>query len=237
MTVGNTDVGLQLPLAISLRPRADFDSFVVGRNAELVNLLRRISVDRPVSSVWIHGPEGRGKTHLLQAICHALGQSGETAVYLPMGEIMGLSAGVFAGIERNAAVLCLDDVEVMAGHPRWEHALFDLYNRAGDAQTTLVLAAHAPPLELNFGLADLRSRLAASVVYRLHALSDADKVAALCRHAQGRGLDLAEPVARYLVAREPRDLVALFGILDRLDRASLEAKRRLTVPFVRRVLD
>jgi DnaA family protein len=74
-------------------------------------------------------------------------------------------------------------------------------------------------------------------VLRILPLSDADKVAALEIKARSLGLELTAPVSRYLISRQQRELPALIRLLEQLDRASLAAQRRLTVPFVKSRLE
>ena len=100
----------------------------------------------------------------------------------------------------------------------------------------MIAASRGAPSGLDFALEDLRSRLAAGGVFHLRELDDADAAAVLGLRAAHRGLDLPDEVARYLLARVPRDMASLCDWLDRLDAASLAAQRRLTVPFVREVL-
>jgi hypothetical protein len=67
-------------------------------------------------------------------------------------------------------------------------------------------------------------------------LDDADKLQALHLRGQARGFELPDDVGGYLLLRLPRDMHALFAVLDRLDYASLAAQRRLTVPFIKSIL-
>jgi DnaA family protein len=97
----------------------------------------------------------------------------------------------------------------------------------------LYVSAKSSPASLNIKLADLISRLNWGPVYQLQVLEDADKVQAMQQRADQRGFELPDEVANYLLSRYPRDLHSLFALLDRLDFASLQAQRRLTIPFVK----
>jgi DnaA family protein len=182
--------------------------------------------------VWLWGASGSGKTHLLQAVCAA---TGEEAAYFPLASL-ALPADSLAGFERSR-VLCVDDVDVVAGDLTWERALFRLFNEAAELRTRLVFAASAPPRQLAWVLEDWRSRAAASVVYQLRELDDAGRIEALRLRAAQRGLQLPYETSEYLLKRMPRDLRSLFDILDQLDEASLAAQRRLTIPFIRDALE
>lgn len=97
-------------------------------------------------------------------------------------------------------------------------------------------AGRAHPQQLGLALPDLVSRLRWGLVFRLLELPEADKKALLQCRARARGLELPGDVLDYLLVHHRRDAAFLFAVLDRLDQASLRAQRRLTIPFVRRVL-
>jgi DnaA family protein len=219
----------QLPLGVRLPTTAVFDSFAPGSNGEVLAALRGATS----APVWLWGARGSGKTHLLQAVC---AQAGGSAAYFPLGRQSELPPESLLGYER-CGVLCLDEVDAVAGERAWEEALFRVFNEAADLGTRLVFAAAAPPRQPSWALEDWRSRAAACVVYQLHELDDAGRVEALRRRAAQRGLELPQETSDYLLRRMPRDLPTLLGILDRLDEASLIAQRRLTVPFIRDALE
>ena len=100
-----------------------------------------------------------------------------------------------------------------------------------------MVSAASAPRECGFKLADLESRLSRLPVFQLHALGEAERAAALQLRAGHRGLDLPDETAVYLLRRVPRDMTSLYAMLDRLDLEALRAKRRLTIPFVRDVLN
>jgi DnaA family protein len=219
----------QLALGVRLRAEAVFESFAPGPNAEPLAALR----DGAAAPLWLWGGRGTGKTHLLQAACAA---AGAAAAYFPLDRSAGLPPDALQGFEA-CRVLCLDDVDAVAGNPAWEQALFRLFNEGTEQRTRLIFAASAAPRQLPWGLEDWRSRAAACVVYQLRDLDDAGRVEALRLRAAQRGLQLPQETCDYLLRRMPRDLPSLFAILDQLDEASLIAQRRLTVPFIRAALE
>ncbi|MEJ2516063.1 MAG: DnaA regulatory inactivator Hda [Gammaproteobacteria bacterium] len=220
----------QLPLAVRLDDAALFSTYHAGPNAEAVAFLRRV-LDVPGPVAWLRGPAASGKTHLLQATCAATPGS----AYLPADDLLCLEPAVLDGWEERSLV-CLDDVDRLAGRDDWEVALFGLFNRLSEAGRRLVVSGQSAPSASGFRLPDLASRLAWGAVFRLQPLGDEDKLRALQLRAAHRGLDLPEDTGRYLLRRLPRDMAQLCGWLDRLDTASLAAQKRLTIPFVREVL-
>jgi DnaA family protein len=225
----------QLPLGLALRDGARFDSFFPGPNREALDSVQLAASGQGESLVFLTGPAGTGKSHLLQAACHHAADSQRAATYLPLRQLIDLAPGVLEGLEQLDLV-CLDDVHLLAGDTAWEHALFDLFNRLREAGGTLLVAGEQRPDLTGFALPDLASRLGWGLTYRLRPLADADMLAALTCRAAGRGLALPEETASYLLKRVPRDPAAVFDLLDRLDQASMVEQRRLTIPFVKAVL-
>lgn len=220
----------QIPLGIQLMDNARFDNFVVGHNETAVYSIKNTMEQY----VYLWGSSGCGKTHLLQALGHAYSKTNLKLSYLPLNNLM-LTPDAFENLEALDLV-CLDNVEFAAGNPMWEEALFNLYNRLRDADTRLVVAAEKSPTGSDFKLADLSSRMCWGPVYHLKTLDDDEKKQALQQRAKNRGLDLDDNVVEYLIKRSSRDMQSLFNLLDKLDKASLVAKRKLTVPFVRELL-
>ena len=226
----------QLPLDLGMREQRDLDSFVPGENAVVVDLIRRMIGERLEPQLFLWGAAGSGKSHLLQGACAEMSRQGGMVAYLPLEEFACMGSDVLEGLE-TMDLVCVDDVEHAAGNPVWEQGLFGLINRVRDAGGRLIFAADAPPDQLGIQLPDLVSRLGWGPVFRMVELDDEGKVEALQRRAGKRGLELPPEVAGFVLRRYPRDLSRLFDLLDTLDNASLAAQRRLTVPFVKSVLE
>ena len=155
-----------------------------------------------------------------------------TPVYVPLAEAAELSPSLLEDAEK-APLVCLDDMESIAGRTDWEAALFSLTERMRAAGGLQVCAANVPPGRLGLRLPDLTSRLAWGTVYSLQSLGDAEKLEAVRLRAHNRGFDMPEDVVQYILSRYPRDMRSLFDLLDRIDRASLTHQRRVTIPFLR----
>lgn len=224
----------QLPLALGLADHARFETFVAGANAAAVRHAQALADGAP-DIVWISGPDGSGKTHLLQAACRSASLAGRRAMYV---ELLGEHAAepeLLAGLE-GVDLLALDRVDAVARDAAWERQLFVLFNEMAARRGGLLLAALVPPAAAGFALRDLASRAAGAVAYRLQPLVHSERVDALLAHAHARGLDLERGAAEYLLDRVDRDMATLQRWLDRLDRASLAEHRKLTIPFIRELL-
>jgi len=225
----------QLPLAMRLRASSVFASFLPGANQAAVTLLQDLTQIGPSPLVFLYGPHGVGKTHLLQALCARSGEQGRTATYLPGHELLAYGPEILLGLEHRW-LLCIDDVGRIINQLEWNRALFNLHRELEERGGKLVVADVQPPASLVFALRDLSSRVLAGTVLRLQHLNENEQLKALRLHATQRGLELPEDAANFLLHRLPRDMTSLCTFLDELDEASLIAQRKLTVPFVREVL-
>nr|WP_255595437.1 DnaA regulatory inactivator Hda [Lysobacter sp. BMK333-48F3] len=191
----------------------------------------------PSGADWVYlaGPSGVGKTHLLLGACAEADAAGRRAAYLPLAAAVGRLREALHALEGND-LLALDGIEAIAGRREDEIALFDTHNRARQAGIALIYAARENPDELALTLPDLRSRLSQCTRMVLTPLNDEGRAQVLRQRAQRRGLALEEAALEWLLKRTDRDLGGLTQTLDKLDRASLAAQRRITVPFLRQTL-
>jgi DnaA family protein len=225
----------QLPLALRWPAQQRFDSYLPGDNAVVIALLREAAVSAHAPWVFVAGATGCGKTHLLIAACAAASAHGRGAQYLPLRSLHGNAADALRSVG-GSDLLALDDVDAIVGNDGAEHALFDLYNRCKMEKSTLLFSAAMAPAQIGIVLPDLVSRLSSCTQAPLKPLSDDERRQVLRARAQTRGLILDDSVLDWLFARAQRDLGSLTALLDRLDRESLAAQRRITVPFLRGLL-
>ena len=217
----------QLALDIAAPPAPMLDNFVPGRNAELVVALYAAANGAGDERfIYLWGAPGSGRSHLLRAALEAARQHGRrTAWFDADAKSFDASDDAFA-VADNVHRLGADT----------QIALFDLHNRLRAGGGTLIASGDAAPAQLALR-ADLATRLAAGLVYQVHGLDDGEKAAALRRHAEARGFRLADEVADYLLRHTRRDLRSLLALLDALDRHSLAARRAITLPLLRELLE
>ena len=223
----------QLPLALRSQRTYRLDDFI--GNTELCALLATTAEGGSRGNLFLHGPADSGKTHLLLATMAAARAHQRTVSYLPLRLLAKAAEATLDATDGNA-LLCVDDVDAIAGQRDVEEALFRLHNRAHDHGGTLIYSANAAPQALSLSLPDLRSRLQHGLRFSLTPLDDQGRRDWLRQAATARGMSMDDPVIDYLFRHYPRDHNGLLQVLDRLDRASLAEQRRITVPFVRSVL-
>ena len=216
----------QLALDLAAPPPPAFDNFVAGRNAELLGRLQALTLaGGGERMIYVWGEAGSGRTHLLKATVAAHRLSGASAAYV------ACSPGPVIKEEFDRAdCVALDDVELLDAP--MQEAAFHLYNAVRERRGILIASGGAPPVQLALR-EDLVTRLGWGLVYRVMALSDAEKAQALADRAGALGFPLPRAVGDYLLARVRRDLPSLLAMLDGLDRYSRETKRAVTVSLVR----
>ncbi len=227
----------QLSLAIKLDNQATFDNFYAP-NGTPQHLAKMLLQDEGKQYAYICGSTGTGLSHLLQALCqkHSLRPGSGAAIYLPLKELRDYPAEqVLQGLE-SSDIVCLDDLEEVAGRKEWQEPLFNFFNLCNESGTRLIITAHTLPDLLEVVLNDLLSRLKSGISLQLVDYKDADLRRLLQHRASGLGLYLSDDVALFLLHRLPRNTHVLMESLEKLDAVSLREQRRLTLPFVKGVL-
>lgn len=227
-------LGPQLPLALRYPPDQRFESFIAPP-AGALPALSTLATTAGADWVYLSGASRTGKTHLALAVCAAAEQQERRAAYLPLVAAAGRLRDALDALEGHD-VVALDGLDAIAGGREDEVALFDFHNRARTSGLNVLYTAHGIPDDIGLALPDLRSRLQQCLRLVLDPLDDEGRREVLRDRAQRRGLVLEEAALDWLLTRTDRDLGALVVLLDRLDRASLAAQRRITVPFLRQVL-
>jgi DnaA family protein len=228
-------VNLQLALGFALKNDATFTSLYPGINAKIISLLLDSLKGYLDNFVYLSGASGTGKSHILQACCHLATEYGKNSVYIPLANHEFMTPEVLDGME-NISLVCIDDLQAIAGNYAWEEKIFHTYNKIKENENILIIASELMPGNLNLGLQDLQSRLCWGLIHTLNEISDEDKVKALQLRATVRGFSITDLVAKFLINRCPRDMHLLFNTLEDLDKASLEKQRKVTIPFVKEIL-
>ncbi|KPF49419.1 DnaA regulatory inactivator Hda [beta proteobacterium AAP51] len=215
----------QIPLPIGPAPEPDFDNYLPGSNAAALQHLRSLAF--PAAPVYLWGPAGSGKTHLLRGLaarCHAHGQR--------VGWFDAAEPWPWT-LQPDWAAVVIDRCEALDAQA--QQAAFALFIEATAHGVQVAAAGRLPPVDLPLR-DDLRTRLAWGHVFALQPLSDAETRAALRREGDRRGILLPDELMDHLLTHFPRDLGHLMNLFDRLDTFALAEGRRLTVPLLRRML-
>jgi chromosomal replication initiation ATPase DnaA len=211
----------QIPLALGHKPALSRDDLVVTpANAEAVSLVDRWP-DWPSAVVVLAGPAGSGKSHLA-----SIWREWSGASSLPADRLGGM-AGAPAG-----PVL----VDGIGDKPFDEAALFHLVNTVRSGGTHLLLTSRRFPLAWGARLPDLVSRLRVATTVEVHEPDDALLEGVIAKLFADRQVEVELHVISYLARRIERSVATAIDVVDRLDRAALEEKSRITRPLAARIV-
>ena len=217
----------QLALQIQSPAPPTLDNFTCGRNAEALAALRAIPPGGDGETfVFLWGPAGSGKTHLLQGLFARLQHSG-----CPVRWVDGAATTTPADLAGNH--LLVDNVDRLA--PALAEQVFHGWNRIREQGGLLVCTGLQAPAGLPLA-PELATRLAWGQVFRLHGLNDDEKRTALGDRARSLAMPISDEALDYLLERASRDLPSLLATLDALDAHSLATRRAVTIPLIRELL-
>jgi len=226
----------QIPLPFARYEQLDFATYRTQANHEAVASLKQLAAGVENRNHYLWGQCGTGKSHLLQSACTRASAANRSAAYIPLRLSQSLSPALLTGLA-TLDLVCIDDLDVIQGQARWEQAIFVLFNEMRECRKPLLFSADHSPKGLAIAMPDLKSRLAWDLVFHLAPMDEASLIQALQERAHTRMFELPDEVVEFLVKRVSRDPHTLFSILDQLDTASLQSQKKLTVPFVKSILD
>jgi DnaA regulatory inactivator Hda len=234
----------QLLLPLSLPPRFSFETLIVHEGIEkavaAVTATYR-SGPRSAPSLFLHGPPGTGKTHMLRALVadpeSAFARHDQGVIMLQPAEgkgcpeLEGLIAGAGPETLEDATATVIDDLHLLTD--RDEVNLWTLSNILRRTEIPLLVAARSSPEELFPSNPHMLSRMCAGLVLGLEPPEDNVRMLIMDKIARDKNIRVSPDVFRYLITRKSRNIKVLESILELLDRASLERKRRITLPLVK----
>ncbi|MCQ8179839.1 DnaA regulatory inactivator Hda [Methylomonas sp. SURF-1] len=226
---------MQIPLQFEFQTNQTFSSYYAGNNSEILDQLQKLATGGAEQQIYLWGETGSGKSHLLQACCQFATKANQEPFYLAIAPNRLPNPALLEGLE-HLELVCLDNIQHIAGNPDWEHAFFNFYNAHRQANHRLLLAADCPPKYLSFELPDLKTRMGWGLTLKIQPLRDDQLIDALTHKARFLGFDIPPAVGRFLLKHYVHDMAALWLLLDKIDRATLAAQRKLTIPFLKQIL-
>jgi len=218
----------QLGLPISLDSKMLLDNFIA--NSELVNLIHQLFQDKKASEIYVYGLTGQGKTHVLQGVVLKALASDKNAIYIDC--IDSFPEHLLDFIDQ-LSFISLDNVDLISKES--QEIFFDLYNRARQAGVVILVSGSSLPADLAV-MKDLKTRLSLAAVYKLEALNDELTMDVLNKQMNDRNLTIDSKIYEYLFKNYSRDLNTLVSAMNQLDKASLQSKKTISIPFVKTVL-
>ncbi|WP_424946690.1 DnaA regulatory inactivator Hda [Candidatus Spongiihabitans sp.] len=234
----------QTVIPIGIEDDASLECFYSKRNQPLIEQLKNLLAGARAKRVlYLWGESGSGKTHLLNACCRAAGKSGRQNLYVSLKQHGGQHGGRLEQLSdvHKDTLVCIDDLQQIVGCAPGQNQIFSLYekimNGAGmNGAGAIVVSGTSPLGSIGITLKDLESRLSSGGVFNIYALDDDEKRTALKLTATKRGFALDDGVVQFIMSHYQRDTKSLFALLDKLDRGSLQAHRKITIPFVKTLM-
>ena len=232
---------MQLIFDFPVIPRFSFDNFVVcGGNKTAYHFARKIATgDANENLLYIHGPEGSGKTHLLTALCHAVeGRyfSFRDADALYAGERDGEGSSRLAEHFADAKALILDDLHLLPDDQEVRVELWELFNAYYSSGRKIAIAGLTPPKELPHLDGHLTSRLLWGLVARMDVSDDESRRMILKKLAEDRQMSLPEEVIDQMLLKVRRDIPSLVYALETINRFAIATKRKIGLRLAKEAL-
>lgn len=225
----------QYPLHFEFRANQTFEDFFAGANAPIVEDLKRCILGQGEQQIFLWAKMGQGKSHLLQACCHHAQEHERQSFYLDLARYRFHKPAIFLGLD-DYEIVCIDNVDEIIGLEKWERALSAFMQRHYERGHRLILSATNLPNHMMIKTPDIKANLSWGLMVQLKTLVNTNSVDALIFRADAMGLEISPQVGRFLTIQHQSELDGLWKLLEKLDRASLSAKRKLTVPFLKQLL-
>ncbi len=239
----------ELDIELALNPEYTFANFVTGPSNQLAHAAAVAVADAPgiaYNPLFLHGPVGMGKTHLLQAICHTIREkhiahnccyiSCETFINHFIDAVERGALHAFRYRYRHADVLAIDDVQFLGGRERSQEEFFHTFNALFQFRRQIILTADCLPGQIA-GLEErLVSRFNSGLVALLDKPSPETRMAIVRKKAKLRCYELPAEVVELVATAVDTNIRALEGALTKLDAVSQTLGQPISLALARQAL-
>ncbi len=241
-----TQLNQQLIIDYRIKPEYSFSNFVKTLSTE-VAYNAAVSVARKPGQKYnplcIYGDMGVGKTHLLSAIGKEAMSSANDAVIVYVNSKFILAEQEKANNEfdvvslvkkfNDVDFLIIDDIDEILKKSSIDEKVFHLYNYLMQKGKQLIFSSSIPANQLKFTDQNLKSRLESGLSVKIEKMNDEDKRKVIKKLAKDFEVFIPNNVVDYILSSAPRDFISLYNIVSRINRLSLETKKKITLPLVR----
>ncbi len=226
-----------------------FDTFIVGRSNEFAYAACTAVAKNSGTTynpLFIHGPSGLGKTHLLSAISHEIAKND------PSKNIIYVTGEIFANelIEaikkgdtsefhrkyRSADVLLVDDIHFIAGKESTQEEFFHTFNELHKVNKQIVLTSDRPPKDIKTLEDRIRTRFEWGLIADISLPDFETRVAIIKRKAELLELDLSDEVAEFIANRLKTNIRQLEGAVKKLKAANHLVGTPVTIAMAQNVI-
>ncbi|MCM0082469.1 DnaA/Hda family protein [Geomonas sp. Red32] len=231
---------MQLIFDFPVIPRFSFDNFVVcSGNSTAYRFARKLVEDGGENLLYVHGPEGSGKTHLLTALANAIDGryfSFRDAASLYGEAEPGEGSSRLAEYFEEAEALILDDLHLLPDSQEARVEVWELFNAYYTTGRKIAISGLVPPKELPHLDGHLTSRLLWGLVARMDVSDDESRRMILKKLAEDRQMALPAEVIDQMLLTVRRDIPSLVWALENINRYSISTMRKITTRLAKEAL-
>lgn len=221
----------QLVFDLYSRYQARFSDFL-GEQAHYLCIQVRRVISGEERFAYLYGDVGSGKTHLLESACYEALVCGRRIMYIDLRHHHQYTPDMLAGLE-GMELICLDNIDAIAGHPSWEEGLFHLFNRLQMMVIPLLVTANVAPMQLALQLLDLQTRLSLGLLCQVRGLSDDERAQIVLQRATRMGLSVPHSCIQYIMHHYERSMHPILRLLDCIAAQAFEQKKTITLSLVK----
>ena len=185
--------------------------------------------------LFLYGIKKSGKSFLLQSVCNFYASKNKSSLYIPIAEVMKYGISFMDSLD-NLDVICIDDIDLINSNKEWEIAIFNLINDCLISKCRLIFSSALNPSSIKFDLKDLISRIKKMDHVELFPVSKDKLNDAINFICNLRSINLGEKEINYLVTHSKRNISDLINIINKLDKTSMQLKRKITIPLIKEVI-
>ena len=221
----------QLTFPWSKPNNSSFDDFYFEKNN--LSILEDL---KSGDDLVIYGLSKVGKSFLLQSLCNYFSKSNKSSLYLPLKELNNYKTGLLDDLEKLDLV-CIDDLQLIAGDNNWETAIFNLINNCLISNCRIVFCSNINPSLISFELDDLFSRIQKINRMEVHPVKSDNLIEAVRFFADLRSINIGDKEMTYLINHSKRNMGDLVTHINQLDKLSMQLKRKITIPLIKKVIE
>ena len=235
--------------APAIKATNTFENFIVGPENEMAHGASLAVAKEPghyYNPLFIHGPTGLGKTHLMHAIAHSVYAanpaariayiSSETFTNDFISALQSGSVAPFRRRYRELDLLLIDDIHFLAGKESTQDEFFHTFNELHNNHKQVVLTSDRPASEIAKLQERLVSRFQWGMVASIQAPGLETRIAILRKKAAARGLDLPPEIAEFIASRIARNVRNLEGAVTRIVGLTGMTRKPLELAQVEKLL-
>ena len=220
----------QIPINFSFCNAKTLDNYISGENKHLIKALKEFAKNNHGQLIYLFGEKSTGKSHLCKAVFDIIE---DTKILVNQHNFDALKEIDF----QNINYLILDDFEIILEKVNNEDTLFYYINEFIISKKSLLISSINSTEQITFTKKDLKSRLTSNLIFNIKEISDERKVEVLKNITEDIGWTIEENVCQYIMNHYRRDLFFLCNVLKSLDENSLALKKRVTIPFVKSIIE